>query len=93
MIRRPESCSPCGSYECSVPMSLNGRVHSIDLCLAHIIAALNAGGVETRASCCGHGMQDGSIVLADGRELVVRKYREKKDKQEIDWATDIWPKK
>lgn len=75
MIKRPETCSHCGSYECSVPMALNGRVHSIDLCLAHIIAALNAGGIETHASCCGHGTQDGIIVLADGWELVVRKYQ------------------
>lgn len=56
-------------------MALNGRVHNIDLCLAHIIAALNAGGIETRASCCGHGAQDGSIVLVDGREFVVKKFK------------------
>jgi hypothetical protein len=51
-----------------------------DPCLADIIGALNAGGVRTVASCCGHGAAfdpsiaepNGSIILADGRELVVR---------------------
>lgn len=43
-----------------------------DPCIADVVAALNAGGARTVASCCGHGSQDGSIVLADGRELVIR---------------------
>ena len=50
-------------------MPLNGRVRSIDPCIAHIVAALNAGGVETVACCCGHGQEDGRIDLADGRVL------------------------
>lgn len=58
----------------SAMMPLNGKVHGIDPCIHHIVAALNAGGVWTRASCCGHGGQPddhGSIVLDDGRVLVV----------------------
>jgi len=52
-----------------------------DPCLANIIKALNYGGVKTVASCCGHGVQDGSIVLSDGRELVIlNKLRESKPK-------------
>ena len=40
-----------------------------DPCLVGIVAALNAGGLRTVASCCGHGQRDGVISLQDGREL------------------------
>lgn len=55
----------------SVPMPIRGRVCDIDACIAHIVAALNAGGLLTKASCCGHGKLPGSIMLDDGRELFV----------------------
>ena len=55
-----------------VPMPLGGRVQCIDKCIAHIVAALNAGGIETVASCCGHGKMNGRIDLADGRYLVIK---------------------
>lgn len=44
----------------------------IDSCIADIVRALNAGGVKTISSCCGHSKSDGSIMLAEGRELVIR---------------------
>jgi hypothetical protein len=44
----------------------------VDACLADVVLALNKGGVATTASCCGHGKESGSILLRDGRELVVR---------------------
>jgi hypothetical protein len=44
----------------------------IDACIAPIVEALNARGILTEASCCGHGKGAGSIVLQDGRELVIR---------------------
>lgn len=48
-----------------------------DPCIAPIIRALNAGGVATIASCCGHQNRPGSIVLADGREMIMaRTYEE-----------------
>lgn len=47
-------------------------VKPIDRCIAPIVAALNGGGVLTASSCCGHGRGDGSIILADGRELLIR---------------------
>lgn len=47
-------------------------VKGIDSCIADTVRALNAGGVVTISSCCGHGKQDGSILLADGRELVIK---------------------
>ena len=44
----------------------------VDKCISGIIQALNDAGIMTIASCCGHGKIDGSIILEDGRELVVR---------------------
>lgn len=40
-----------------------------DPCLVPLITALNAAGIRTRASCCGHGYQPGWIMLQDGRHL------------------------
>lgn len=45
----------------------------IDSCIAPIVRALQVGGIDMRGSCCGHGRGDGSILLLDGRELIVRK--------------------
>lgn len=45
-----------------------------DPCIAPIVKALNDAGICTRASCCGHGRQDGSVILRDGRELVIRQF-------------------
>ena len=50
---------------------LTKQVVEIDSCISALVDALNYGGVETTASCCGHGKGPGSIVLADGRELVI----------------------
>lgn len=68
-------CTPIGEYQCQVPMPLNGRLQSIDYCIADIVAALNAANIITVASCCGHGDQDGIISLEDGRELIVKNPR------------------
>ena len=53
-------------------MPLNGRVQCIDFCIHQIVAALNAGGVRTVASCCGHEEMKGNIVLEDGRVLLIQ---------------------
>lgn len=53
--------------QASVP--INGKVQCIDWCIHRVVAALNAGGVETVASCCGHGEAKGRIDLRDGRTL------------------------
>ena len=55
-----------------VCMPLNGKVQCIDHCIHHIVAALNAGGVRTVASCCGHQKMKGNIVLEDGRVLIIQ---------------------
>lgn len=71
------SCDKCDTfggaktYANQALMPLNGRVRCIDWCIHHIVAALNAGGVETVSCCCGHGIQDGIIELADGRRLII----------------------
>lgn len=44
----------------------------VDRCIAPLVDALNRAEIVTRASCCGHGKQDGVISLNDGRELVIR---------------------
>lgn len=59
-------------------MPINGKVQCIDWCIHQIVAALNAGGVETVASCCGHGKMQGRIDLADGRILRIEEPKEVK---------------
>jgi hypothetical protein len=68
---KPKKCCDFGEYKCQVPMAINGRRCDIDYCIADIVACLNAGGLKTIASCCGHKKIDGSIVLEDGRELKI----------------------
>lgn len=59
------------TYRHQVCMPLNGKVQCIDHCIHQIVAALNAGGVWTVASCCGHRGAPGRIDLADGRVLII----------------------
>ena len=59
------------TYRNQVCMPLNGTVRCIDRCIHQIVAALNAGGVRTFASCCGHKLVPGEIDLEDGRKIVV----------------------
>lgn len=44
---------------------------AIDSCIAPIVRALNDAGIYTANSCCGHGDGPGSIILHDGRELII----------------------
>lgn len=41
-----------------------------DPCLEPLIRALNGGGLQTLASCCGHG-KPGWVMLADGSALTI----------------------
>lgn len=43
----------------------------IDRCIAPIVEALQARGIDMLGSCCGHGKKPGSILLADGRTLTI----------------------
>ena len=68
-----------GSYDKMKMVKMCRQDHSgrwyapIDYCIAPIVQALNDAGIATIASCCGHGKVDGSIILADSRELLVKK--------------------
>ena len=48
-----------------------GRRRGIDGCIAPLVEALNAAGLTTIASCCGHGFRPGNIMLRDGREIFI----------------------
>jgi hypothetical protein len=52
-------------------MPINGKVRCIDYCVHRIVAALNAGGILTTSSCCGHGQMPGRIDLEDGSVLSI----------------------
>ena len=52
-------------------MPIRGRVRCIDFCIHRIVAALNAAGVHTTFSCCGHQGMPGRIDLDDGRILAI----------------------
>ena len=71
MLKKPKKCCGMGSYEHQIYMPIRGRVRGVDFCISHIVAALNASGIETLASCCGHGHVFGHVALEDGKELFV----------------------
>lgn len=57
--------NPCGNNECN-------KINSgIDECIKPLIKALNDCGMETIASCCGHGYTNGNVILKDGREIII----------------------
>lgn len=76
-------CGNFGTYEDVVAMPLNGRVVHIDRCIHAIVAGLNAAGLATVASCCGHGQTDGRIDLEDGRVLVVMRAEKNGESVEV----------
>lgn len=49
------------------------KIVSIDKCISMIVRALNAFGIMTDSSCCGHGKERGHILLQDGRMLWIEK--------------------
>ncbi len=75
-----DRCDECGgakTYANQACLPINGKVRCIDWCIHQIVAALNAGGVETVSCCCGHGIQDGRIDLVDGRVLTIERAHER----------------
>jgi hypothetical protein len=54
-------------------LEIGGRRIEVDVEIAPIVAALNAAGVETKASCSGHSYRPATIALGDGRWIVVAK--------------------
>lgn len=47
------------------------EIKAVDRCIAPIVSALNAGGILTSNCCCGHGQRRGTILLQDGRTLII----------------------
>ena len=43
----------------------------VDPCIAPLVQILNDGGIQTIASCCGHGNRPGNIILENGKELII----------------------
>lgn len=74
-VPKCDLCDSCGgpeTYASQVLLPLgHGKIVAIDHCIHKIVAALNAAGMETLASCCGHGQGVGSILLEDGRVLYI----------------------
>ena len=62
----------------------------VDACIAPLVQALNDGGFQTVASCCGHGKRPGNIALEDGRELLILPNYEEARKLEHE-TTHIYP--
>lgn len=63
--------TPCGNPNCD---QINV---GIDACIKPVVDALNSAGLETVASCCGHGKAPTIISLKDGRQVVIyRDYEE-----------------
>ena len=55
----------------TVPNRHGNQVVSVDMCIAPIIQAFNDVGLETVASCCGHGKQPGRISLRNGKDIFI----------------------
>ena len=72
VMEKPNNHCAIGTYEHQVPMAIKGRRREIDLCIADIVAALNAANIITEASCCGHGKFMGNILLEDGRTIEIK---------------------
>lgn len=76
-------CKRCGKQPVSVYVKIPAdlscteqekwRFAQIDACVAPIVAALQAAGIDMRGSCCGHGERPGEIVLQDGRKLQIHR--------------------
>lgn len=79
-MKKPKRCCGMGTYEHTIPMPIKGRRQDIDFCIADIVTALNATNIETEASCCGHNKIPGSIILSDGREIIIVKNAEERNK-------------
>lgn len=65
----------CNETKVLIIKSAHGRstIINVDRCIYKIVKALNKAGIETVASCCGHGKRNGNIALMDGRELIIAK--------------------
>lgn len=65
--RHPEH----GCHDDKVELEVAGRTVAVDRCIAPLVEAQNAAGLETVASCCGHGFVPGWIALRDCRQVMI----------------------
>ena len=86
-------CCDCGEFKGDV--KIKGHFNKwkqpfyVDKCIADIVQALNDGGLETVASCCGHNKIDGNIMLRDSRILTITKVEPKDIKEFTKKVADI----
>ena len=92
IIYGPGACDRCNNHHAGpitrdnlVNIPVNGRVECVDHCIHRIVAALNAGGVVTKGTCCGHGEVMGRIDLSDGRTLILPRNKEQQDQLLKEW--------
>ena len=64
-------CKWNGEWKHYKSITINGKLCSIDSCMVPLVTALNCAGLETIACCCGHGKQPASVILKDGREVLI----------------------
>jgi len=79
--------SKIGDYKCHVATDVKdskGRTVSVDKCLKGAIENLNAHGIKTIASCCGHGVVQPSIKVELSEELIGMP-----EHSERDWTEDF----
>jgi len=63
---------------------INGRKAKIDRCIAPIIDALNAAGIVTAESCCGHGEEEGHILAyQDGEHRLIIVYEQGQTSEKV----------
>lgn len=58
----------------------------VDPCIGRLVRAINNAGIQTVASCCGHGARPASIALEDGREILIMR-----DYEEARSLDHLWP--
>ena len=84
-VQRRDECDYCDSaggkktYANQRWLPIGNKVVLIDHCIHQLVAALNAGSVHTFSSCCGHRETPGSIILEDGRVLMIFRDRKHAD--------------
>lgn len=78
----PQTCPFCGNKQellrlpITSDLSRDGKRYykkvPVDFCIAGLVKELNAAGIETKSSCCGHGKIGGFVLLLDGTEIKIR---------------------
>jgi hypothetical protein len=65
------STAPMCRWNDTTIVNINNHPIAIDRCIARLVEVLSEAGLETVASCCGHGKRPSNIALADSREIII----------------------